>query len=71
MAVSAFQYDRVAVLEYIKQSVDRMRELAKAGSDKLSADMLAIADQIADDAAHLEAELIAVGHILPKAANQS
>ena len=68
MAEPAFEYDRVAVLDYLKQSVDRMRDLAKAGSDKLSTDMLAIADQIADDAAKLEAELIAVGHILPKAA---
>lgn len=66
---SPFEYDRVAVLEYLKRSIERMRELAKVGSDKLSTDMLVIADQIAADAARLEAELIAAGY-LPKPANE-
>ena len=67
----SLDYDRIAVLDYLKQSIERIRQLAKASSDKLSADMLAVADQIADDAAKLEAELIAVGHILPNAATRS
>jgi hypothetical protein len=61
-------YDRIAVLDYLKQSVERMREFAKAGSDTLSSEMQAIADQIAIDAAKLEADLIEVGY-LPRAAN--
>ena len=68
MAESPF-YDRVVVLEYLKQSVERMRELAKTGSDKLSAEMLALANQIAKDTASLEAELIEAGY-LPKLANE-
>lgn len=67
--MNPLEYDRVAVLEYIKQSVERLRDLAKANTDKLSADMLAIADKIAGDAAKLEAELVAAGY-LPKAANE-
>lgn len=66
----AQEYDRVAVLNYIKRSVERLRDLAKAKSDNLSSEMLAIADQISADAAKLEAELIAAGYILPKPANQ-
>lgn len=66
----AQEYDRVAVLDYIRRSVERLRGLAKAKSDNLSSEMLAIADQISADAAKLEAELIAAGYILPKPANQ-
>jgi hypothetical protein len=64
--VSSLDYDRVAVFDYIKQSVERMREMAKASSDKFSSELLAIADQIAEDAGKLEAELIASGY-LPEA----
>ena len=67
----SLDYDRIAVLDYLKQSIERMRQLAQAISDRIGSEILAVADQIADDAAKLEAELIAVGHILPKAATQS
>ena len=60
---------RLEVLDYLKQSVERMRRLAKADSDKFSSDMLAVADQIAGDVANLEAELIEAGYF-PKPANE-
>jgi HEPN domain-containing protein len=55
--------DRFAVLDYIKQSVERLRDLARANSDKLHSEMLALADQLAENAANLEAEMIEAGYI--------
>lgn len=69
MGESPFEYDRVAMLECIKQSVERLRELAKVNPNKFGADALAIADQVAEDALKLETELIAAGYL--KSANKA
>ena len=55
--------DPVQVLEYLKRSVERMREITRANPAKWGSEMLKVADQIAADAERLEAELRAAGYI--------
>jgi hypothetical protein len=56
-------YDRIAVLNYLKQAVIRVRAIANATDGTMGSDMLAMADEIAVDVEALEAELIAKGYI--------
>jgi hypothetical protein len=65
--MSSLDYDRVAVLDYLKEAIERLRHRALAGSDNLTADILEVADDLARDAAALEAELIEAGYILKPA----
>jgi hypothetical protein len=58
-----FEYDRVAILNYLRQAVKRMREIASARPDAIASDMLAMADEIAADVAALEPELIEAGYL--------
>ena len=67
--MSVVRNDRLEILEYLKRSVRRMRELAAQNPGKFAEEMLAVADDIADDVARLEGELIEAGH-LPTPANQ-
>jgi hypothetical protein len=62
-------YDRLEIWEYLKQSLDRLRELAKVNPSAFSTEMQATIDEIAEDTKNLEAELIAGGY-LPKPANE-
>ena len=60
--------ERIEILEYLKQSIHRMRETAWAQPDKLHAEILETADLIAGDTAKLEDQMIDAGYV-PKAAN--
>jgi hypothetical protein len=60
--------ERVEILEYLKQSIQRMRETARAHPDKLRAQILETADRIAEDTAKLEHQMIEAGYV-PEAAN--
>jgi hypothetical protein len=51
------------VLEHLKKSVERMREMTKVSPGAFGTELLEIADQIANDATVLEAELIISGDI--------
>jgi hypothetical protein len=74
-AMSAFGYDcgydRVGILDYLKNSVQRMRERAEHDAGQLGDTLRQAADDIAADIAKLEAELIAAGYITPKPANEA
>jgi hypothetical protein len=59
----ALRNESVEVLTYLKRSVLRLRELAAASHSELAAQMLLIADEIANDAARLETELVAGGYL--------
>jgi len=64
-------YDRVGILDYLKNSVQRMRERAEHDAGQLGDTLRQAADDIAADIAKLEAELIAAGYITPKPANEA
>jgi hypothetical protein len=60
--------DRLEVLDYLKRSIQRIRDVAAAHSNEnISSEMLKIADAVAADTAELEQELIDAGY-LPKSA---
>lgn len=63
MAKRAARTDRREELEYLKRSVQRLRELAPSNPEKIGAQLLHIADELAEEAAELEAELIESGYI--------
>ena len=63
MAKHVVGTDRREELEYLKRSVQRLRELAPSNPAKIGLQLLQIADDLADEAAELEAELIEAGHI--------
>jgi hypothetical protein len=65
----SLDYDRIAVLDYLKKSIERMRKAAKDDPDQRGERLRTVAEEIAADTAKLEADLIAAGH-LPKAANE-
>jgi len=67
--MSVVRNDRLEVLEYLKRSVGRMRRLAAEHPGRFAEELLAVADEIAEDVARLEGELAAAGH-LPIPANQ-
>ncbi len=62
-------YDRIAVLDYLKESIERMRKAAKDDPSQLGECLRTVAEEIAADTAKLEGDLMAAGH-LPKAANE-
>jgi hypothetical protein len=62
--------DRREELEYLKRSVQRLRELAPSNPAKIGSQLLQIADELAYEAAELEAELIEAGTI-PKSKNSN
>jgi len=71
MAERVAQTDRREELEYLKRSVRRLRELAPSNPAKIGSQLLQIADELADEAATLEAELIEAGYIAnPKSNNE-
>jgi hypothetical protein len=55
--------DRLQVLDYLKQSIGRMREAAAEYEGQFAEALLDIADQIAGDVERLEIELIAAGYL--------
>ena len=55
--------DRREELDYLKRSVQRLRELAPSNPAKIGAQLLHIANELAEEAAALEAELVAAGYI--------
>jgi predicted nucleic acid-binding protein len=57
---------RVEILDYLQRVADRIRELARTNPSDMRYQVLAIADQIAEEAAGLEAELIDAGYLPPK-----
>jgi hypothetical protein len=61
--------DQVGVLEFLKRSGHRLREMALAHPGEFGTQLLEIADQIVAEAAALEVELIEAG-FFPKPANQ-
>jgi predicted nucleic acid-binding protein len=61
---------RVELLEYIQRVADRIRALARTNPSDIGSQVLAIADQIAEEAAGLEADLIEAGYLPPKTTNQ-
>jgi hypothetical protein len=61
--MSVVTYDRIEILEYLKESVQRVRETAWMQPIESRAKILHIADQIADDTAQLESELVAAGYL--------
>lgn len=63
MAKRAAQTDRREELEYLNRSVQRLRELAPSNPAKIGSRLLQIADELAVEAAELEAELIEAGYI--------
>ena len=56
---------RVEILDYLQRVADRIRELARTNPSDMRYQVLAIADQIAEEAAGLEAELSEAGHLPP------
>ena len=64
MAKRAARTDRREELEYLKRSVQRLRELAPSNPAKIGAQLLYIADELAEEATALEAELVEAGYIL-------
>jgi hypothetical protein len=54
--------DRLKALVDLKAFVQRMRAVARADPGIFSGELLRLADDIADDAARLEAELIEAGY---------
>ena len=69
MAKRDVRTDRREELQYLKRSVQRLRELAPSNPAKIESQLLHIADELADEAAALEAELIEAGYI-PKSKNK-
>ena len=55
---------RVEILDYLQRVADRIRELARTNPSDMRYQVLAIADQIAEEAAGLEAELSEAGIFL-------
>jgi len=67
MAERVLRTDRREELEYLKRSVRRLRELAPSNPAKIGSQLLQIAEELAGEAAALEAELIADGDVpMPK-----
>jgi hypothetical protein len=66
MSKRAARTDRREELDYLKRSVQRLRELAPSNPAKIGAQLLHIADELAEEAAALEAELVEAG-LIPKA----
>jgi hypothetical protein len=66
--MSGLRYDRIEILNYLKQSVKRMREIADGDPGQFGEAMRKLADDIALDTAKLEEELIEAGY-LPRSAN--
>ena len=62
-------YDRVAILDYLRELVERIREAAKNDPGQLGECLRMAAEEIASDTANLEADLRALGY-LPKPANE-
>jgi hypothetical protein len=62
--------DRIEILNYLKQTVKRMREIAQADPGQFGDAIRKLADDIAVDAAELEAELIEAG-LLPRPTHDS
>ncbi|HEX4194754.1 MAG TPA: hypothetical protein VHY80_16725 [Stellaceae bacterium] len=60
---SGLQRDRIEILNYLKQSVKRMRELAQADPSPFGEALRTLADEIAVDTAKLEAELVEAGYL--------
>ncbi|HWE72859.1 MAG TPA: hypothetical protein VG328_06845 [Stellaceae bacterium] len=50
--------DRIEILNYLKQSVKRMREFAQTDTGQLGEEMRELANEIVQDTAKLEAELV-------------
>jgi hypothetical protein len=65
--MAVFKNDRVEVLQYLKQSIQRLRDEAQAQSGAFGDHLREIADQIAKDTAALEAEMIEAGYLLKPA----
>jgi len=67
--MSVLGNDRLDVLDYLKKSIKCMREIAESEPSAIGESIRLFADQIADDTAKFEAELIAAG-LLARPANQ-
>jgi hypothetical protein len=67
--LSGLHHDRIEILNYLKQSVKRMRAIADGDPGQFGDAVRKLADDIASDTVELEAELIEAGY-LPKPANQ-
>ena len=63
MAKRVARNDRREELDYLKRSVDRLRELAPSNPAKIGVQLLRIADELAAEAAALEAEISEAGSI--------
>lgn len=68
-ALSFARTDRLEVLDYLKQSIERVRAFAAAQAGRIASELLQAADELAADTARLEAELIASGY-LPGSVNK-
>ena len=61
--MAVIRNDRVEILEYLKGSVQRLRDRAITNPSACGTELLPIVEQLAEDAATLEAELIKAGYI--------
>ena len=61
---------RLEVLAFLQESATRLRQMARERPCSISANMIKIADDIARDAARLEAELVDAGLIDQPTANE-
>ena len=62
---------RLEVLAFLQVSAAKMRRLAHDRPSTVSSELIRLADEIAIEAAKLEAELIGAGLVVPPAANQN
>jgi hypothetical protein len=62
---------RLQVLQFLRDSERRMREIAAQHPSAITPDLLRIANEIAADSAKLEAELIEAGLIAKRNANEN
>lgn len=63
MSGSPFEFDRLGLLDYLRESIKRLRVLAEREGGEASEKIRLLAVQIVNDVEILEAELIAAGYI--------
>ena len=63
--------DRLEVLAFLQETSLMLRKLARERASLISPEMIRVADEIARDAANLEAELLDTGLLTPDAANKN
>jgi hypothetical protein len=63
--------EELEILAFLEKTSVTLRQLARESGTVLSPEMLRIADELAHEAGHLEAALIAAGLLTPPVANEN